>query len=340
MRSISIKTKNHTCPVLIDCEAVEDFAWKNVQTSRVAIITEKTPRKFFGKELEKTLKKNKIPYDFLEIKGGESAKVLKTIEDLANQMLVKGYDRDCLVISLGGGVVGDIAGFLAATYKRGVKLIHIPTTFLAMVDSSLGGKNGVNLPQGKNMLGTIYQPVAVLINLEYLVKLPEREWRNGFAEVIKYGMIWDEKLFCFLEKHILTRDQKDLEYIVSEAVKVKKSIVERDEHEENLRKILNYGHTIGHAIEIASGHAISHGEAVAIGMSIEGKMAVERGILRAGDYERQNKLLVAFRLPTEYAGDLSRLLDIAKGDKKNKGGQISFIFPEKIGKANLHSLDK
>jgi len=301
---------------------------------KYAIITDTIVENLFAKKLQNALKRNGIKSEIFTIKKGETSKTLKTIEEVAIKMIEKGIDRHDAVIALGGGVVGDIAGFVAAIYMRGIPYIQVPTTILAMVDSAVGGKTGVDLPVGKNLIGTITQPKAVFIDISYLKGLPDKQVKSGLAEIIKYGVIKSKKLFKYIEKNldlILKKDEEALTHIIKESVRIKTKIVEKDEKEGNLRMILNYGHTYGHALERLSGYKLLHGYAISIGMVIMNKIAVEKGLLKQKHADRIKALLNNAGLPitTMKVPTKKQLL----GDKKKQGDYISFVLPTKIGKA-------
>jgi 3-dehydroquinate synthase len=251
-------------------------------------------------------------------------------------MLKHKVGRDGAVIALGGGVVGDVAGYVSATYNRGIPYIQVPTTLVACVDSAVGGKTGVDTPHGKNLIGAFHQPWRVYIDVNTLKTLPENEIRGGLAEVIKYGVIKDEKFFGFLEKNIkrvFSFNTGALIHIVKRSCEIKGEVVELDEKESNLRKILNFGHTIGHAIENLSGYKISHGEAISMGMVAEGKIAVELGLWQKDELERLISLLKRAGLPVNLPTtlDLKQMMDTMKLDKKARGGKIEMVLPRRIG---------
>lgn len=272
---------------------------------------------------------------------GENQKTLARAEALYDRLIDLPADRRTLIIALGGGVIGDLAGFVAATYARGLPLFMIPTTLLAMVDSSVGGKVAVNHPRGKNMIGVFHQPVGVWIDTSFLDTLPDREYRSGLAEVVKYGVILDEEFFRYLEANtdaILKREPGALAHIVRRSCELKARVVEQDEREETgLRAILNYGHTFAHAFEIAAGYgAWLHGEAVAAGMMCAARLAEVRGGVTAEFVDRQQKLLHAFSLPASIpTWDMASLLSTMRSDKKALAGKMRFILAEGLGKVAL-----
>ena len=274
------------------------------------------------------------------IPAGEEHKHLQSIQKVYDTALVNHLERSSTLVALGGGVIGDMTGFSAATWLRGVNFVQVPTSLLAIVDASVGGKTGVNHPQGKNLIGAFYQPKLVAIDPNLLKTLPPREFRAGMAEVIKYGVIWDEDLFSKLEHHpqLNTIDNvgsEFLETIVTRSCQAKAEVVSQDEKESGLRAILNYGHTIGHAVESLTDYKqFVHGEAVAIGMVAAGKIAVEMGLWTAEEARRQDALIAKTGLPTEIPANvaIADILTAIQSDKKVKAGKVRFILPTAIGK--------
>ncbi len=271
------------------------------------------------------------------IPSGEASKSLDTAALLYNRLAEAEADRRTLVVAVGGGVVGDLAGFVAATYNRGLPLLMVPTSLLAMVDSSVGGKVGINLPAGKNLIGAFHQPVGVWIDTTMLDSLPEREYFSGLAEVVKYGVILDADFFGWLETHVGALQQRDpeaIQYVTAQSCRLKASVVEQDEREESgLRMILNYGHTFAHAFEAYAGYGTwLHGEAVAAGMICASRLAHRLGLLPADLIDRQIRLLQAFHLPTApnpWPSD--DLLALMRRDKKNRAGRLRFVLPKRLG---------
>jgi len=273
---------------------------------------------------------------------GEKTKSLDHLSGLYDELVSRKADRHTLIVALGGGVIGDLAGFLAATYARGLPLLMVPTTLLAQVDSSVGGKVGINHPEAKNVIGAFHQPVGVWIDTETLRTLPTRELRCGLAEVVKYGVILDSELFATLERiadDLVSRDDRALQAVVAESCRKKASVVAQDERDESgLRAILNFGHTIGHAIESVAGYGglYQHGEAVAVGMVAESRLAERLGWIGADVTERVVRLLERLGLPTSAPGlDPDRLLDAIARDKKNRRGKVRFVLPRSIGIVEL-----
>jgi len=259
----------------------------------------------------------------LEIEDSEKAKELKTAEKLCEQLIELGADRSTTIVALGGGVVGDVAGFTASVFMRGIPVVQVPTTLLAQVDSSIGGKTGVNLRQGKNLVGTFHQPKLVLSDINTLETLPEKEVQRGLAEAVKTAIIGDEELFALLEEK-----PGDLEEIVFRCARVKAGIVERDEKEAGERMKLNLGHTFGHAIEALSDYTIPHGEAVSIGLVKAAEMA---GV----EVDRIKNLLRGIGLPTETSFSDAEIEKAMRTDKKRKGGKIRIVLPERIGSVKV-----
>jgi 3-dehydroquinate synthase len=275
--------------------------------------------------------------------AGESTKSLENASRLYDELVKLQADRHTLIVGLGGGVIGDLAGFVAATYARGLPLIMIPTTLLAQVDSSVGGKVGVNHPGAKNIIGAFHQPAGVWIDTQYLSNLPTRELRCGLAEVVKYGVILDAEFFANLEQiaeDVLRREHGALARIIMRCCEIKALVVAADEREETgLRAMLNFGHTIGHAIEAVAGYdgPYKHGEAVAVGMVAECRLAERLGWIKKGDVtDRLVRLLERFGLPTRATElDTGRLIEAMSRDKKNRNGAIRFVLPRALGKVEL-----
>jgi 3-dehydroquinate synthase len=267
----------------------------------------------------------------------ERVKRLTTVEGITRSLVRAGADRRSFVVAIGGGVVGDVAGFSAASYQRGVRLAHIPTTVVAQVDSSIGGKTGVDLPEGKNLVGAFYPPKLVVADPTLLATLPHREFRSGLYEVVKYGVIADSELFDYFEKRlpaILRRDAAAMAWLIPRSIRIKAYVVEKDEHESGLRKILNFGHTLGHAFETVTNYSyFRHGEAVGWGMIAATMMAMAIGLLEEADATRIIRLVAAIGpLPPLRHATLPRLRKILAGDKKAHGGRVFWVLPTRIGK--------
>jgi 3-dehydroquinate synthase len=307
--------------------------------SRILVVTSPTVRRYWGEALERALQREKLDYSIFEMNDGEPAKKLQTVEQLAEQMVEAGADRNALLVAFGGGVVGDCVGFLASIFMRGIPVVQVPTTVLAQVDASIGGKTGVNLRAGKNLIGTFHQPRAVLVDPALLATLDEREFRAGLYESLKCGVIRDRKLFEFMVRNadkVLKRDHKALERVITDSVRVKAEVVAADERESDLRRILNFGHTIGHALEAATGYSqLLHGEAIAWGMLAATTIAGKVGFC---DPETTNQILrgieVYGRLPRAKTRP-DEVMTRLKADKKTVGGKVHWVLPTKIGKVTI-----
>jgi 3-dehydroquinate synthase len=269
----------------------------------------------------------------------ETKKNMRTVEALCRKLTRAGADRKSLIIAVGGGVVGDVAGFVAASYLRGVALVHVPTTLVAQVDSSIGGKTGVNLPEGKNLVGAFYPPRLVVIDTDLLRTLPERQFRSGVAEVIKYGVIADAELFAYLEQNmekLLRKDHDALDYLIPRCVEIKADVVGRDERESGLREILNFGHTFGHALESATKYRrYLHGEAVAWGMIAAALVGRELGTTRNDDVSRMVSLIRRMGKMPDWPRVAHKILIAAMlSDKKTRAGKLRFVVSPHIGEAH------
>ena len=278
----------------------------------------------------------------LPMPAGEEGKRLDQIESLADQMYTAGADRSSCVLAFGGGVAGDVGGFLAAAYMRGVDVVQAPTTLLAQVDAAIGGKTGVNLAAGKNLLGAFHQPILVLIDPASLETLPEREYRAGLFEVIKYGIIWSRSLFDLLRNQreaVLSREPEVLEAIITESVSIKAEVVAKDEREGGLRRILNYGHTLGHALEAECAYRhLLHGEAVAYGMTAAARLAESTGLLASEERQAIEEIIFAYGpIPSLEGISAANLVARLAGDKKTIGGRIHFVLPQRIGRVRVVS---
>ncbi|HEV8399096.1 MAG TPA: 3-dehydroquinate synthase [Gemmatimonadales bacterium] len=304
-----------------------------------AVVTDSHVAKLYGDEVVKRVANTGPRAELFTFPAGEWNKTRETWASLSDRMLASRFGRDCAVIALGGGVVGDIAGFVAATYLRGVPYAQLPTSLLAMIDSSIGGKTGVDVPAGKNLLGAFHQPRIVLADLTLLTSLPPVQLSAGLAEGVKHGVIADAAYFEFLETDgaaILAKDGGALERVVQRSVEIKAAVVAEDEREAGRRAILNFGHTIGHAIEATSKFEVLHGEAVGIGMVYEARLGEAIGVTAKGTADRIVQLLEQFRLPVERpdGASVDQLIKVMRGDKKVRGGEIRFALPKGIGVMN------
>jgi 3-dehydroquinate synthase len=309
---------------------------------RCAIISDSNVAPRFGRAASETLGKAGFRATLVRIPAGETAKSLKYFQECCDQLAANRLERKSFIVALGGGVVGDLAGFVAAGYLRGISFVQVPTTLLAQVDSSVGGKVGVNLKAGKNLVGAFYQPRLVLCDLDTLASLPRREYRAGLAEVIKYGIIYDAGLFGRLERDLrklLRREPKTLAAIVARCCEIKAEVVRQDEHEGGLRAILNFGHTVGHALEAISHYGkYLHGEAISIGQVGATKLSAEMLGLPAPDVRRMTELFRKAGLPTSVslsASQKKKLLAAMNLDKKVVGGEIKFVLARKLGSVEI-----
>jgi len=303
---------------------------------RVAVVTNPTVAEFYERPLRASLESHGFEPSFIVIGDGEEFKNLGTLDTIFEALIKGGFDRGCGLIALGGGVVGDITGFAAATYLRGVPFAQVPTTLLAQVDSSVGGKTAVNHPLGKNLIGAFYQPRLVLIDVATLQTLPAREYSAGLAEVVKYGVIRDREFFRWLETNrmlVARRDPEVLVAMVKKSCQIKADVVEIDEKESNLRAILNFGHTFGHAVETLTGYGtVRHGEAVSIGMLVAASAAWELDLCTRRDVIDLRGLLAAFDLPVRVPDlPLKTVLEVIARDKKVSGGVLRLVLNRGLG---------
>ena len=309
---------------------------------KICLVSNPTVFPLYGERVSDSVKKAGFNLLTVIVPDGEGYKDLLRVQHIYNELLKYKLDRSSALIALGGGVIGDITGFAASTYMRGISYIQVPTTMLAHVDSSVGGKTGVNHKLGKNMIGTFWQPRLVWIDIETLKTLPGKELLAGLAEVIKYGVIWDKELFDFLDDKrdkILNLDRKAVMHIIKRSCEIKAEVVSKDEKEAGLRSILNYGHTIGHAIETVTGYKkYLHGEAVAIGMFLEAMLAHKLNFINKDKVLRIKRLIDSYGLPSEMPADIDAdsLLSSMQLDKKAVAGELKFILPEKIGSVRIH----
>jgi 3-dehydroquinate synthase len=321
--------------------ALPDFLRRRTESEHALIITDSTVDELYADAAGDALVEEGWEASVLVFEPGEPSKSTEAADDLWNAMLAEGADRQSIVLAMGGGVAGDLAGFVAATFARGLDLFQVPTTLLAQVDSSVGGKVGVNLPGAKNMVGAFWQPRGVLIDVGVLDTLPDREYRAGLAEVVKYGVILDADFFAYLEEQVDAINRKDpavLANIVQRCCRLKADVVEQDERETTgLRAVLNYGHTFAHAFEaLGEYEALLHGEAVAAGMRCAIRLAERLGRIDAATVAWHDALLDALQLTTEPPeADGQELLRLMYRDKKVAAGRLRFILPDRIGHVEL-----
>jgi 3-dehydroquinate synthase len=317
--------------------SVGQFVDTERDDAHAVIVTDANVDELYAEPVAAALSDLGCEIDLLIVDAGEASKSIDTAIELWERMLDEGTDRHSTVVAVGGGVVGDLAGFVAATFARGIAFVQVPTTLLAQVDSSVGGKVGINLPSAKNMIGAFWQPRGVLIDVDVLATLPDREFRAGMAEVVKYGVIQDAEFFAYLEANVAkikNRDGGVLTYIVERCCRLKADVVEQDEREETgVRAILNYGHTFCHALEAATGYGqLLHGEGVAIGMLCASRLAERMGRVDAQFTKRQYSLLQALGLPTAVP-EVSHedLVELMYHDKKVERGKLRFVLPSRMG---------
>jgi 3-dehydroquinate synthase len=337
--SLNVGLEDRSYPIFIEDGVMltvgVDLARRKV-AKRFAVIADDNVARLYGGTLMRSLGDAGISAELVTFPQGEGSKNLQVFTELASRLAQLGIDRKDGLIALGGGVTGDLTGFLAASYLRGIPFVQVPTTLLAQVDSSVGGKTGVDIPEGKNLVGAFYQPKAVYIDTAVLTTLPQIELLGGLAEVIKYGVIRDFDFFVFLERHldkILCLDPESIQEMIHTCCRIKAEVVAEDERESNLRRILNFGHTIGHAVEAASDFSIIHGLAVAIGMVAALRLAVACELCKKSDAGRVAALINAFGLPTEIPPDLDRdrIKRYLLTDKKTVAGSVFYVLPTAIG---------
>ncbi len=336
-----LKKEDDSYDIIIGNDLFSDISdgLLKLKIGKVAIITDSNVRKLYGDRFLSTLKDKGLDAVLVSFPAGEENKTRKTKEKIEDVLITNGLNRDGVIIALGGGVVGDLAGFIASTFTRGVPYLNVPTTLLAMVDSSIGGKTAVDTPHGKNLIGTFYQPKKVFIDISVLKTLPREEMLNGIAEMIKHGVIDEHRFFVFMEEYmqdIFSLDNEVLIKAIKWSCMIKKNVVEEDEKESSFRKILNFGHTIGHAIEKTANYKLSHGESVALGMITETKIAQEIGLINEIE---SNKIFDLIK-KAEFQGSLSKIdsgkiIENTRYDKKSIGGMAKYVLPRKIGKVEI-----
>jgi|SRR5690625_610282 len=312
--------------------------------SRIAVISNPTIYEIYGRQVEMALEQTGRAVEVVLIPDGEEHKHWDTLNTIFDALLAHQFDRHSLIVALGGGVVGDMAGFAAASFMRGIRFIQVPTTLLAQVDSSVGGKTAINHPRGKNMIGAFYQPIAVEIDTQVLGTLPKRELTAGLAEVIKYGFIEDAEFlhWCSVNvKALLAGDVQALRYAIQRSCELKAAVVSEDERESGRRAILNFGHTFGHAIEAGLGYGQwLHGEAVGCGMVMAAELSRELGYLSAEEVTRTRDLVAAIGAPVQAPRwPLARWHELMQSDKKALGGELRFVVLTEIGQARVEVVD-
>ncbi len=347
MNRIKVHLGERSYPIYIGAGILSqlgEYLARAFPARQTAVITNPIVKKLYGEKVVRSLKRAGFQVSLITIPDGERYKSIETLQKIFDKLIRFKIERGAPLVALGGGVVGDIGGFAAATYLRGVPYVQVPTTLLAHVDSSVGGKTAVDHPKGKNLIGAFYQPRLVFIDVKVLRSLPEREFRSGLSEVIKYGVIRDPRFFSYLERHageILKRKEDVLAHVVRRSCRIKADVVEQDEQEvTGLRAILNFGHTMAHALETLEGYKrLLHGEAVAMGMTFSAELSRVQDFCREPDVERLKSLITRFGLKTYLPGASSRkILDVMRQDKKVKGGEVSFVFLKNIGEVFVSPL--
>ena len=343
LQQIHVELGKNSYPIYIDAGCLSELGGvlqRHLPLHKVMLVTNHVIGDLYGGIIRDSLRSAEIEVSTKEVPDGEEFKSLTWAGKLIDAFIDYQMTRYSGVIALGGGVIGDLAGFAAATFMRGIPYVQVPTSLIAQVDSSVGGKTAVNHPKGKNLIGAFHQPKLVLIDVNVLKSLPERELRSGLAEVIKHAVIMDEELFGYMESSIskiLNLDIQSIEQIVARSCKDKATVIEKDEREHSLRAILNYGHTVGHSIETVSGYEIfRHGEAVSIGMVVAARIAANMGMLDKKSESRQNELLKAAGLPVKFPSslDIEKVIATMYLDKKiREAHRLRFILPKTIGKA-------
>jgi len=337
---IEIALGERSYPILIGSNLLSaaDVLDAHVRARSVLIVTNETIAPLYAESLKRGLSDRRT--EQVVLPDGEQHKTLETVSRIFDALMDARMNRDAAVVALGGGVIGDMAGFAAACYQRGIDYIQVPTTLLAQVDSSVGGKTGVNHPKGKNMIGAFHQPRCVIADIATLRTLSEREYRAGLAEIVKYGLIYDVGFLGWLEQHasaLASRDEQAIVHAVKRSCEIKAEVVAADERETGLRAILNLGHTFGHAIETAAGYGTwLHGEAVAAGMSVAADMSARLGWISSSDRDRAVQLIARFGLPTDPPKiGAARALQLMGMDKKVLDGRVRLVLLSALGKADV-----
>ncbi len=338
---LKVDLKDRSYPIIIEkglINRVSEEIRKVYKGKKIFIITDDNVNKYYGGKISEELKKNDFEVKLLALKPGEETKNFNTLPIVYNELLDFNLTRSDLIIALGGGVIGDLAGFVASTYLRGVDFVQIPTSLLAQVDSSVGGKVAVDLDRGKNLVGSFYHPKCVLIDPEVLNTLDNRFFIDGMAEVIKYGCIKDKQFFDYLEK--MENNQKlinNMEVVIHKCCDIKRQVVENDEKDKGERMLLNFGHTLGHAIEQYYNYTkYSHGEGVAIGMYVISKISEEKGLTKKGTSQRIKDILVKYNLPYELDVNIEETLEAINLDKKKLGNDLNVIILKEIGNSEIY----
>ena len=345
MKTLEVDLGNRSYPIYIGTDLIDQPELFNAceKATSIYIVTNTTVAPLYSERLTKTLEKFGKPVRIITLPDGESYKDWKNLQLIFDDLLKFGADRQTMLVALGGGVIGDMTGFAAASFMRGIRFIQVPTTLLAQVDSSVGGKTGINHPLGKNMIGAFHQPVAVIADLNTLKTLPPRELSAGLAEVVKHGAIADAQFLDWIEANtraLLTCDTDAMGHAVLRSCEIKSAVVSADEREGGIRATLNFGHTFGHAIEAGMGYGEwLHGEAVGCGMVLGADLSCRLKRISKADVERLTKIIHSMNLPiVPPKFGVQRYMELMQVDKKTEGGQIRYVILEKIGKAQIESV--
>lgn len=345
MKTLEVDLGSRSYPIYIGANLIDQSALFSAceKATSIYIVTNTTVAPLYAERLTKTLTSFGRPVRTITLPDGESYKDWKNLQLIFDGLLKFGADRQTMLVALGGGVIGDMTGFAAASFMRGVRFIQVPTTLLAQVDSSVGGKTGINHPLGKNMIGAFHQPVAVIADLSTLKTLPARELSAGLAEVIKHGAIADAAFLDWIEENtaaLLACDTEAMAHAVLRSCEIKSAVVSADEREGGIRATLNFGHTFGHAIEAGMGYGEwLHGEAVGCGMVMGADLSCRLNHISKADLDRLRKMIQSMNLPTQAPKfGAARYMELMQVDKKTEGGQIRYVILEKIGKARIKSV--
>jgi len=346
MKTLELELGERSYPIHIGSQLIDqaDLYKKHLKGSFTAVVTNETVAPLYADRVVKTLESLGQKVRLVVLPDGEVYKTWETLQKIFDALLESGADRKSTLVALGGGVIGDMTGFAAASYMRGIRFIQVPTTLLSQVDSSVGGKTGINHPLGKNMIGAFYQPQAVIADLDTLKTLPPKELAAGLAEVIKHGAIADADFFSWMEKNIEPLnacDPKAMEHAVLRSCEIKSQVVALDEKEGGIRATLNFGHTFGHAIEAGMGYGEwLHGEAVGCGMVLAADLSVRTGRLLEVDQQRIKNLVASLKLPSiPPKFGVARYMELMSVDKKAEGGEVRYILLEGIGQSTIKTVD-